>query len=144
MQVILAGLGCGTAATMTAEARDAMEHADCLIGARRLLNALPPICTQTRLEATRPREVLALLRKGGFLRPCVVYSGDTGFYSGVKALLPLLEQEGISAQVLPGISSVQLLSARLGRPWQDWVLCSAHGAVCDPVTAVMAGRPAFF
>ena len=46
--------------------------------------------------------------------------------------------------MLPGVSSVQLLSARLGLPWQDWNLVSAHGADCDPVAAVSVGRPAFF
>jgi len=47
-------------------------------------------------------------------------------------------------RILPGISSVQVLAARLLRPWQDWRLVSAHGADCDPVAAVMAGRPVFF
>ena len=74
----------------------------------------------------------------------VVYSGDTGFYSGAKGLLPLLREREIPARVLPGISSVQLLSARLERPWQDWVLVSAHGTDCDVVRAVMRGKPAFF
>ena len=46
--------------------------------------------------------------------------------------------------MLPGLSSVQLLSARLGRPWQDWKLVSAHGLDCDAVEAVMAGKPVFF
>ena len=74
----------------------------------------------------------------------VLYSGDTGFYSGTRSLIPLLENEGISYTVLPGISSVQLLSAALGTPWQDWLLCSAHGVDCNPVGAVMQGKPVFF
>ena len=74
----------------------------------------------------------------------MLYSGDIGFYSGARALLPLLKEAGISFQVLPGLSSVQLLAAALGRPWQDWLLVSAHGTDCDPVGAVMQGRPVFF
>ena len=46
--------------------------------------------------------------------------------------------------LLPGLSSLQLLAARLGRPWQDWRLCSAHGVDCDAVSAVCGGRPVFF
>ena len=144
MLVTLAGLGCGTAATITAEAREAIMKADCLIGAERLLASLPRECTQRRFPATRPQEILALLLESGAERPCVVYSGDTGFYSGTRGLLPLLEERSIPFRVLPGVSSVQLLAARLGRPWQDWALHSAHGADCDVVAAVSQGRPAFF
>ena len=58
MIVTLAGLGCGTAATMTAEAVEAIRAADCLLGAGRLLAAVPATCTATRVEATRPRQIL--------------------------------------------------------------------------------------
>lgn len=144
MLVTLVGLGCGTAATMTAEGQEALRQADCVIGAGRLLAALPEDLGGQRREAVRPAEILEILTACGAERPCVVYSGDTGFYSGARTLLPLLEARGIPARVLPGISSVQLLAARLGRPWQEWKLCSAHGTACDPVTAVMEDRPAFF
>lgn len=144
MLVTLAGLGCGTAATVTAEAREAIDRADCLIGAERLLASLPETCGKRRLAATRPQEILDFLRSNACERPCVVYSGDTGFYSGTRGLLPLLEVHGMAYRVLPGISSVQLLAARLGRPWQDWALYSAHGTDCDPVTAVSQGKSAFF
>lgn len=75
---------------------------------------------------------------------CVLYSGDTGFYSGVRKLLPLLEKGGIEVRVIPGISSLQLFSARIGLPWQAWNLVSAHGTDCNAVNAVMQGKPAFF
>lgn len=144
MIVTLAGLGCGTAATMTAEAAEAVREADCLLGAGRLLAAIPENPTARRVEAARPRQLLEAILESGAERPCVVYSGDTGFYSGCLGLLALLEEKGIQSRVLAGISSVQLLAARLGRPWQDWTLCSAHGTDCDPVAAVMGGRPACF
>lgn len=144
MLVTLAGLGCGTAATLTAEGREAVLQADCLIGAGRLLASLPEGCTDLRYAATRPREIVELLANCGASWPCVVYSGDTGFYSGARGLLSLLADRGIQARVLPGISSIQLLAARLGRPWQEWTLISAHGTDCDPVTAVMGGRSACF
>ena len=41
MLVTLVGLGCGTAATMTAEAAEVVRAADCLLGAGRLLAAVP-------------------------------------------------------------------------------------------------------
>ena len=85
-----------------------------------------------------------LLQTSGAENAVLVYSGDTGFYSGAAALLDKLSALGIRARVLPGLSSVQLLAAALGRPWQDWNLVSAHGRACDPVAECMQGRPAFF
>lgn len=143
MQVTLAAFGGGNPNTLTEDCRQALENASWVIGASRLLEGLPENCTSCRVAATRPGEILQLIRSYGE-DGVVLYSGDTGFYSGAKVLIPLLEQEGISYTVLPGISSVQLLSAALGRPWQDWFLLSAHGVDCDPVGAVMQGKPVFF
>ena len=145
MTLTLVGMGCGSAATLTEEGRQALLQADLLIGAARLLENLPERCTSRRRAAVRTEEILELLHLEGAQRPCVLFSGDTGIHSGASQLLRRLqEMGGEDIRVLPGISSVQLLAARLGRPWQDWNLCSAHGTDCDPVPAVMDGRPAFF
>ena len=140
----LIGFGCGTPSTVTLEGRSALLEADCILGAARLLPGLPDGCTDVRVPAVRPAEILRELSARRPERPCVVFSGDTGFYSGVRQLLPLLREHGVRYRILPGVSSVQVLSARLGRPWQDWNLISAHGTDCNPVSAVMQGRPAFF
>ena len=144
MQVTLIGLGGGTAEGLSAEARRALEQAELVLGAERLLENLPEIEHQRRIAATRAAELFAWLKAAEAESPCVVFSGDTGFYSGADALLKLLREAGIACRVLPGLSSVQLLAARLGEPWQDWTLRSAHGVDCDPVAALMTGKPAFF
>lgn len=142
MNITLLGMGSGACATLTRAAGRALEQAGCIIGARRLLQHLPDSCTQNRIPATKPRDILQAL-EANREQPCVVaYSGDSGFYSGCRSLLPLLR--GREVTVLPGISSVQLLAAALGRPWQDWNLVSAHGVDCNAVSAVMQGRAAFF
>ena len=64
--------------------------------------------------------------------------------SAMPQLLPLLRVMGYSVRVLPGLSSVQLLAAAVGRPWQDWKLVSAHGRACDPVAEVLAHPQVFF
>ena len=144
MQVTLLGFGGGTPEGATAEVWDAVEDAEILIGAMRLLDALPENNGQRRFAAVGAEEIAALLAQEAAERACVIFSGDTGFYSGAKTLLPLLRERGFDCRVLPGVSSVQLLAARLGRPWQDWTLCSAHGTACDPIAAILRGRPAFF
>ena len=121
MQVDLIAMGAGGGETLTAEAAASLTGADWLVGAERLLAALPAGCTARRTAATRPaavRDALLAARQAGAVRAGVVLSGDTGFYSGAAGLLPLLQAAEIPARVLPGVSSVQLLAARLGRPWQ--------------------------
>ena len=143
MQVILAAAGADNH-TITEDCRRALQNAGYIIGARRLLDNLPDGCTQNRVAATRPDDIMQLLHTSETENNVVLYSGDTGFYSGARLLIPLLEAEGIAYEVLPGISSVQLLSSAIGRPWQDWLLVSAHGVDCDPVGAVMQGKTVFF
>ena len=139
--VTLIGMG-ASSDTLTAEAREALGRAELVAGAQRLLDALPAGVTAERVPAVRPADILAAV--AGAQNAAVLYSGDTGFYSGAAGLLARLKEAGIPARVLPGISSVQMLAAALGRPWQDWKLVSAHGRPCDPVAAVCGGRPAFF
>lgn len=143
MRVCLVGTGCGTEDTLTGQGLAAIGEAELIVGSFRLLQSLPPHSARCE-AATGPEEILRLLTGSGCGRACVVYSGDTGFYSGAKGLLPLLEERGIEAEVLPGVSSLQYFAAKLRRPWQDWRLCSAHGVDCDPVAAVSGGVPAFF
>ena len=140
-RIALIGMG-ASAATLTAEALEALRRARRVAGARRLLEALPPDVTRDRVPAVRAGEIWQAVRDVD--RAAVLYSGDTGFYSGAAELLELLRGQEREAEVFPGLSSVQMLAARLGRPWQDWKLVSAHGRACDPVAAVCGGRPVFF
>lgn len=140
MKCTLIGMGCG-ARQLTTEAGEAIQTAQLLIGAKRLLELLPDTGAQ-KIPEYRPQEIVSLLHTHPAEECCVLYSGDSGFYSGAAGLLPLLE--GMEVRVLPGISSLQAFAAQLGEPWQEWNLCSAHGAACDPVQAVMQGKKAFF
>ena len=142
--ITLIGMGSGTPGSLTAQGLAALQGADRILGAKRLLAALPEGCTGNRQALYKPDEILACLAAHPDEEIALVYSGDTGFYSGASQLLPMLRAFGISCRVLPGLSSIQLLAAALGRPWQGWNLVSAHGRTCDPVAECMQGRPTFF
>ena len=55
---------------------------------------------------------------------CVLTSGDPGYFSMLAALERSFPGEAV---VEPGVSSVQLLAARVGVPWQDLRHFSVHG-----------------
>ena len=153
MRVTLVGTGCGDPGTMTEEVRKAIGSADVIIGAPRLIDAVDEYADPDALKVPeiRPSAILDAIKNMAKkndeveeVSVCVAYSGDSGFYSGTRSLLPLLEEAGIEAEVMPGISSIQVMSSRLRKPWQDWKLVSAHGTDCDPVTEVMGGKEVFF
>lgn len=143
MKVTLIGLGCGDTGTMTTHAREALARAEVILGAKRLLESLPEAGAR-RFAEIRPEAIRDRLKEGPWEDACVVLSGDTGFYSGAKKLIPLLEAAQMAVEVIPGVSSLQYFAAKLRTPWQDWRLCSAHGVEIDPVAEVCRGQDVFF
>lgn len=144
--ITLIGMGAGTPESLTTQGLAALQKAELILGAKRLLEHLPAGCTPNRKALYKPEDILAELAAHPEAETALVYSGDTGFYSGAAKLLPMLRAFGISCRVLPGLSSVQLLAAAVGRSWQDWKLVSAHGCACDPVAECLTaeGKPVFF
>ena len=137
-------MGGGTVDSVTTQGAEALHEATLIIGAKRLLENLPDFCTQNRIAMYKIGEILSVLETTKEQNITLVYSGDTGFYSGASALCRVLDERHIGYTVIPGVSSVQLLSAAIHEPWQNWNLVSAHGCACDPVAACSMGKPTFF
>ena len=63
----------------------------------------------------------------------ILFSGDSGFYSGCQSLYQALQKEiatgnlEASVCIMPGISSVAYLSASIGESYQNAAVCSMHG-----------------
>ncbi|MCK4258124.1 MAG: precorrin-6y C5,15-methyltransferase (decarboxylating) subunit CbiE [Halanaerobiales bacterium] len=55
----------------------------------------------------------------------IVVAGDPGFYSLLAFLRKHFPPE--SLEVIPGVSSVQYLFAKIATPWQNYYLTSCHG-----------------
>ena len=140
-KVTIVGIGPGSREAMTLEVRRAMEEADCLIGARRMLEAgLRP--GQTVFDAVSPVKIAEYIEKHPeFNRFAVAMSGDVGFYSGTKKLLPLLTNCDVT--VLPGLSSMVYLCARLGTSYEDVRPVSLHGRNHDIVPDILRYRRVF-
>ena len=113
----VAGIGPGSGETMTGEVCRAIEEADCVIGAERMLSVARP--GQSTFAAIKPEVIADYIRNHReFHNFVVVMSGDVGFFSGAKKLLPLLTD--CQVEVLPGISSLSYFCARLGRSYEDY------------------------
>lgn len=145
--IYIAGMGPGSFGAMTRETYDAVAGADVIIGAARLLYSVPEGSHAELVKAVMPKDIMDAVHgalDNGAETITIVMSGDSGFYSGTRGLVPLLREENLEFRILPGISSVQVMSARVADPWQDWNLYSAHGKDCDPVAAVMGRKKTFF
>ena len=136
---VLVGIGMGNWDTLTVASYRHLEKSPLLIGSKRVLDSMPDTVHGLWKQSINPEQILEILEKwqtsveaqSATFPPCVVFSGDTGFYSGSKKLLPILEKNGYSVEVVPGITSSQYLAAKMHQSWQDWCLKSAHGIDCD-------------
>lgn len=70
-------------------------------------------------------------------RVCVLASGDPGFFGIVRALAARFGPGALD--VRPAVSSVSLAFARLGLPWDDAVVVSAHSRPLRAAARVAAG-----
>lgn len=143
MKVSLIGMGPGNPDLLTGEARKAIDRAELLIGAPRLLQPFRESGKPCR-EAVSAPDVRKILEGEPAAEAAVLLSGDTGFYSGARRLLSVLRQAGMEPVVYSGISSLQYLCARLEVAWDDVHPASAHGRPCDPVELVSRYGRVFF
>ncbi len=141
-RISLIGIGPGGREFLTLGAWERIRKSGLLAGARRMLEQFPEVPAR-RACAVDPQEIARALASDGSAQACVLFSGDPGFYSGAKRLLPLLEGLG-EVEVLPGVGSLSYFCARLRRPWEGVRLVSAHGRDCRPAAEVWNHAQTFF
>ena len=139
-QVAVIGIGPGSRKNMTAEALDAVAQAECLIGAGRMLEIAR--ADQTVSEAFAADEIVRIIREHkDCSRFAVLFSGDVGFFSGAKKLLPRLDF--CDVRMLPGVSSLSYLCAKAGASYEDTCCVSLHGRCGNIIPAVRTNRSVF-
>lgn len=139
-KVAVVGIGPGPKQGMTICASEAVSASECLIGAKRMLETARP--DQTVFEAVSPEAIVDLIREHReFSRFAVLMSGDVGFFSGAKKLLPKLDFCELT--VIPGVSSLAYLCAKTGASYEDVAAVSLHGRDAGSVPAVRRNRRVF-
>lgn len=146
--IVLAGIGPGALGQMTLDVKQSVLESDAVFGASRVLAAvdeLPSGKKLYRIALYQPDEVLHWLERHPSCRkPVVLFSGDTGFYSGARKMAELLTKKKYSFQILPGISSVAYFASRLGVSWEDGILQTAHGRTFYPAEMLKKGIKKIF
>jgi cobalt-precorrin-7 (C5)-methyltransferase len=124
--ITVIGMGPGALDYLLPVARAAIDDADVVIGAKKW-----------RAVAGEGRDYLDFdlkklverLRAGGDEKVAVLVSGDPGVYSVLGVIKRELPDTPVD--VIPGISSFQVLFARLALDWDDVRLVSLHGRPMD-------------
>lgn len=134
LEIILAGIGMGHADSMTTEVQAAVSKADILLGAERMLENLRRKTSAEMHAFYRAEQIIPYLTTVQENRKVVIlFSGDSGFYSGCQSLYTALTEEiqagrlDASIHILPGISSVAYLASCIGESYHDAAICSMHG-----------------
>ena len=138
LKISLVGIGMGKKSGLTREAEQTISEADVLLGAERMIAGY-----QTKIEKKpyyKAEQIIPYLKElqkkaQDHLdkQVAILFSGDTGFYSGCKKLYDALQTEiregkmQAEVTIVPGISSVSYLAAQMGESYQDAVICSMHG-----------------
>lgn len=107
---------------------------DLVVGGHRHLVHAPPGARTTAIEGDVHAVLDAVAAEPGTV--CVLASGDPGFFGIVRRLAARFGPDVLD--VHPAPSSIALAFARLGLPWDDCLVVSAHGRALDEAAAAAA------
>jgi len=120
----LVGMGPGSMRHITCEVFEAIKKADKVIAFGRISKAAVELGKEIH-QIQRVEEVDDMLDENCEI--AILASGDPCFFG----ILDYLKRKGIQIdEVLPGISSMQYMMAKLKKSWHDAALVSFHGREC--------------
>ncbi len=150
--VTVIGVADDRAELLSPEARQELVEAEVVVGGRRHLllwrswhaqlgdTAQDPTTVEIGADADEAAHAVQRAVRAG-QRVCVLSSGDPGFFGIVRALVRAVDRTQV--RVLPAPSSVSVAFARLGLPWDDARVISAHGRpLADAVFLARTARKA--
>ena len=135
----LVGLGPGRPNLMTKAAEAAIANADVVFGAERLIKSVEKLLHgKPSFPWYQSDKILDYLKEHlEYSKPVVLFSGDTGFFSGAVTMLRDLrkrgEEEDYDVELFCGISSVVYFCSKIGVAWHDARLISRHGRGCNVI-----------
>lgn len=125
-KIFIIGIGMGNPDTITVRGKKIIDESQGLAGAGRMVENFHRPGVEV-CRAIDPMEIYQWIRDREDLhRVSVLMSGDVGFFSGAKKLSRLLDEEGYETELIPGISSLQYLCAKVKTPWEDVKIMSLH------------------
>lgn len=141
-KIYIVGIGMNGRETLTKQAQEAINAADCLIGANRMLEPFSDI-SKPKLASWNSAEIRDYIMSTDFGIYSVLMSGDCGYYSGAQSLLKALPKD-VDAELISGISSPVYFCSKLKIPWQDIPTVNLHGENSNIVRNAAMHHRCFF
>lgn len=130
-KIKVAGLGPGNPDYILPAAKMAVADSEIVIGGKRNIESIKELLNGKEIKYidSRLAELAEYIKQNRMKKITVIVSGDPGFYSMLNYLENTFGREEL--EVIPGISSVQYMFARLGMHWYDAFVSSLHGKEFD-------------
>lgn len=134
-KLLIIGMGCGNPQYMLPIAKEKIEFADTLVGAKRHVDSQDYNGKKKVYMEEGLRDMLHYIEENYENEQiAVLVSGDTGYHSLLRYIKRNLKD--VPLEVYPGVSSMSVMFSRLGMMWDDAKLVSAHGNEIDIVKHV--------
>lgn len=137
MSIYIIGVGMGDTKLLTQAAKQKINNADIIIGAKRV--GEPFSDGKKVYYEYEADKIAAILEDVQYQNAAVLFSGDASFFSGAKKLIEMFP----NAEVFAGISSVSYFCAKIGESYDDMNIVSLHGRKCSIVSEVRRNRKTF-
>lgn len=126
-KLLIVGIGPGSEEHMTKRAYDAILESDCILGYTTYIKLISHLITTQEVveagmteEVSRAHEAIRIAETGK--KVAVISSGDAGVYGMAGLIYEVLaekgwkEEDGISVEIIPGISAINSCASLLGAP----------------------------
>ncbi|KUO49749.1 MAG: hypothetical protein APF76_00435 [Desulfitibacter sp. BRH_c19] len=147
--VKVVGTGPGDENYITPIGLETIKLAEILVGGQRLLDTFANDGQEQFPVDKDLKKAIEYINEKRYSKNIVVLvSGDTGIYSLANYLTKHIDPDDL--EFIPGISSIQLMFARIKKPWNEAQILSMHGRTLDIVvevvkqskmTALLTGSP---
>jgi len=146
-KVTLVGVGVCKEEYLLPKGRDAIEKAQVIIGARRMIEFGKMVNSHAKIiqeyEAKKVTDIVKNLQKENIV---ILLSGDTGLCSGAKSIIEKLYGElgeEIDLSLVPGISSISYFASKIKLQYSDYPFVSLHNSHSDYLEYIRNGKGFF-
>ena len=136
--ISLIGIGMGDDASLSVGAKKAIDEADVIMGAKRLIENISHGKTLS-FSVYKAEDIIHTLKEieknasEKCVKAAVLFSGDSSFFSGASSVYEALYKEIKEGsvkgrvEIIPGISSVSYFASKLGVSYSNAGILSIHG-----------------
>lgn len=131
LKINLCGIGMGNPDCLTIEVKKKIEESKYIFGAQRMIDSVES--GGKKYPYYLSKDIIPILQdiqknNYGEITVSVLFSGDSGFFSGSKKLSQELQKiQNVEISSYPGISSLSYTAARFNINYEDAKILSMHG-----------------